>query len=306
MRKIKTQNSTSGKDYDLMDEGEFENFQEAIKAVNTVLVDSSSVPEDIQKILADPCVDQVLSRKIQNTKFWLLVHALKLFLKRYSSGLPVRGSIPDMIADTQNYVQLQKIYSAKSREDIDLMSSCLSSIYEASDRSFDLITEDEVRLFSRNSHCLRLIRTSPIFIEYRAGTDSSSLSNLKSLINSSNAGGELNIEIIFYLMVRAVSRFHTIHNRFPGFYADQIESDILILKSCLKDILNDLGCSNISKDDYVHEICRYGGSELHSVSAFIGGCCAQEVIKLITKQFVPLRGTMIYNALSSTTVTYDW
>lgn len=284
----------------------YENFEEALKAVNTMLIDSSAIPIETKKILEDPCVDQVLTNKIHNSKFWLLVRALKLFIEKPNFSLPLRGSIPDMTADTDNYVKLQKIYSLKAKEDVDLLSSCLSSILDSSQRSFGLISEEEIRIFARNCHCFRVIRTQPIFQEMSSPNNSHTLNKLKKLINCPDDSDEVNNDIIFYLMVRAVSRFNTVHNRLPGYYADQVESDILILKGCFKDILNELGCSNLSKDDFVTEICRYGGAELHSVSSFIGGCCAQEVIKFITKQFVPLRGTLIYNALSCTTVSYDW
>lgn len=36
---------------------------------------------------------------------------------------------------------------------------------------------------------------------------------------------------------------------------------------------------------------------------FSGGCAAQEVIKLITKQYVPLDNTFIFNSVTSTTAT---
>lgn len=41
-------------------------------------------------------------------------------------------------------------------------------------------------------------------------------------------------------------------------------------QSCISKLLNEWGCGTLAKDDYVHEICRYGGAELHSVSSFIG------------------------------------
>ena len=41
-------------------------------------------------------------------------------------------------------------------------------------------------------------------------------------------------------------------------------------------------------------------SELHAVAAIMGGIAAQEAIKLLTGQFVPLAGTLIYNAMAST------
>jgi len=35
-------------------------------------------------------------------------------------------------------------------------------------------------------------------------------------------------------------------------------------------MLSDLGMHATISDDVLHEICRYGGAELHAVSAFIG------------------------------------
>lgn len=48
------------------------------------------------------------------------------------------------------------------------------------------------------------------------------------------------------------------------------------------------------------EMCRFGASQLHCLGAIMGGIAAQEAIKLVTHQFVPLSGTLIYNAMSST------
>lgn len=41
------------------------------------------------------------------------------------------------------------------------------------------------------------------------------------------------------------------------------------------------------------------------VAAVMGGMAAQEAIKLITRQFVPFGGTLIYNATTSTTSVLD-
>jgi len=51
--------------------------------------------------------------------------------------------------------------------------------------------------------------------------------------------------------------------------------------------------------------CRYGAAELHTISAFIGGTAAQEAIKVITRQFVPVNNTYIYNAMKQTSVTVE-
>lgn len=49
--------------------------------------------------------------------------------------------------------------------------------------------------------------------------------------------------------------------------------------------------------------CRYGAAELHSVAAYMGGVAAQEAIKLLTNQFVPINNTHIYNAAKHSSVT---
>jgi amyloid beta precursor protein binding protein 1 len=58
----------------------------------------------------------------------------------------------------------------------------------------------------------------------------------------------------------------------------------------------------VCKDDYIHEMGRYGGSGLHAIASIIGGCAAQEAIKLITKQYVPLNDLFIYNVIKLATI----
>lgn len=57
--------------------------------------------------------------------------------------------------------------------------------------------------------------------------------------------------------------------------------------------------------DYVAEMCRFGAGELHVVAAIVGGMAAQEAIKLVTEQFVPFGGALIYNGMAATTATLD-
>lgn len=42
------------------------------------------------------------------------------------------------------------------------------------------------------------------------------------------------------------------------------------------------------------------------MGAVMGGLAAQEAIKLITRQFVPVAGTLIYNSMSSTTSVFEF
>ena len=111
--------------------------------------------------------------------------------------------------------------------------------------------------------------------------------------------------LMYYFILRGVDRFFSEFNTLPGMLEDHVEPDIGRLKGCVAKVLSEYGvsCGLGGKDDYVHEMCRVGGSELHSMASIVGGCAAQEVIKLITAQFVPINNLFIYNALTSETMT---
>ena len=48
-----------------------------------------------------------------------------------------------------------------------------------------------------------------------------------------------------------------------------------------------------------HEVARARGGELHNISALTGGMVAQEAIKIITKQYIPIDNTCIFDGISS-------
>jgi amyloid beta precursor protein binding protein 1 len=49
------------------------------------------------------------------------------------------------------------------------------------------------------------------------------------------------------------------------------------------------------------EVARAKGGELHNISAMTGGMVAQEVIKIITKQYIPIDNTCILDGITSRT-----
>ncbi len=85
------------------------------------------------------------------------------------------------------------------------------------------------------------------------------------------------------------------------YFCRDVDGDVPALKHIATSIVQDSssGPASIS-DDLVGEMCRFGAGELHCVAAVMGGMASQEAIKLITKQFVPTSGTVIYNAMNST------
>ncbi|KAK3579197.1 hypothetical protein CHS0354_022737 [Potamilus streckersoni] len=251
-----------------------ENFEEAIRSINTALVPSKS------------------------SAFWIMARALKDFVENEGEGsLPVRGTIPDMTADSERYIQLQQVYRKKAGEDATKVSQRVQKLLQSIGK-VGLISEHEIKTFCRNAAFVRVVRCRSLVEEY----DSKSI-KLQELIP--HLDDEEQDDAVFYVLLRAVDRFYEEYNAYPGWYNDQVETDVSKLKACLTKLLQDWGLSLKIKDDYIHEICRSGAAELHTVSAFIGGVAAQEIIKVITRQFVPFNNTYIYNAMKQTSITLE-
>uniref|UniRef100_A0A3B4AIT3 NEDD8-activating enzyme E1 regulatory subunit n=1 Tax=Periophthalmus magnuspinnatus TaxID=409849 RepID=A0A3B4AIT3_9GOBI len=246
-----------------------ENFDEAIKNVNTALN-----PTKIFYI---------------SSPFWVMLRAVKEFVQNEGNGnLPVRGTIPDMIADSQKFINLQN-YRQKAMQDAAAVSKHVESLIQSVGLAPESISDKDIKLFKHASF-LRVVRCRSLAEEY--SVDSQNKNEISAMDSPDS-------EMVFYLMLRAVDRFFQQHSRYP--YNYQVEEDISKLKLCVTGLLQEYNLSINIKDDYVHE-CRYGATEPHTVAAFMGAA-AQEAIKLITHQFVPFSNTYIYNAMSQTSAT---
>lgn len=52
------------------------------------------------------------------------------------------------------------------------------------------------------------------------------------------------------------------------------------------------------------EVARANGGELHNISAMTGGMVSQEVIKIITKQYIPVDNTCVLDGITSRTQVF--
>ena len=50
---------------------------------------------------------------------------------------------------------------------------------------------------------------------------------------------------------------------------------------------------------YAKEVVRYYNAEIHNIASVMGGVASQEVVKLITGQYVPMDGTYVFNGICS-------
>jgi amyloid beta precursor protein binding protein 1 len=76
------------------------------------------------------------------------------------------------------------------------------------------------------------------------------------------------------------------------------------------DLINEAG-TFIEESDYstlktrtgefVQELVRAGGAELHNISSLTGGIVSQEIIKAITEQYIPVDNTCVFDGVKSKT-----
>lgn len=108
--------------------------------------------------------------------------------------------------------------------------------------------------------------------------------------------------------MRAASEFVDKYGHAPGSGLTESTDDDL---QTLTEIAHHLGIVRATEGASIdlvfkacHEIVRYGGGELHNIASLMGGIIAQEIIKLVTKQYIPLNNTCIFNGITSTSQVY--
>ncbi|XP_052860022.1 nedd8-activating enzyme E1 regulatory subunit [Anopheles cruzii] len=270
--------------------GEQENFEEAIKAVNSSF-GGGKPSSAVMEILED---NRCVNINKESNSFWIMARALKDFVNNEGKGLlPVPGVLPDMTADTISYIKLQNVYRSQAAHDAEIVFRRARQLLKELNKPNDLITEKDVRLFCREAANIAVVRGSKIADEFEKGHRAPNIASGLETPNSLMA---------HYLVLRALDRFQAEYGCVPG--ESEAESDTSRIKSLAGKMLSELGIGALISDDLVYEICRYGGAEIHSISGYMGGCIAHELIKLVTKQYRPFDNTFIYDGSTSQTEVF--
>eukprot|EP00850_Spirogloea_muscicola_P023917 SM000406S15600 [mRNA] locus=s406:33423:37590:- [translate_table: standard] len=267
-----------------------DNYKEALAAAYRIWSPPSSV-SDVEAVVSDKATDV----NACSADFWILVAALKEFMMHDGKGqLPLNGGIPDMHSLSEYYIGLQQIYQSKAEADVTKVEGYVHAILNKVGRDPKSISRTSVKMFCRNCSNIKVLRWKTLAEEYN-NRNGQELQRLLAVEDSNNAA--------LYVLLRAAEQFAATYNRYPGVF-DGIdeEEDVSRLKAVAMGLLTELGASSSTlPEDLISEICRFGASELHCPAAVIGGIASQEAIKLITGQFVPILGTLIYNGIACTT-----
>lgn len=188
------------------------------------------------------------------------MRSVKEFIEQDNNGwCPLTGSIPDMTADTENYINLQNIYRQKALNDADLVYKRAQQHLRELNLSSELISDKDVKLFCREISSIVALKGSSIADEYEKPSVSVIASEIEAGSNSL---------MMIYVVLRALDKFESEHGTSPGDI--YVESDTARIKSIANKFLSEWGITTSFSDEWAHELCRYGGAEMHSVSAFMG------------------------------------
>lgn len=294
-----------------------ENFDEACAAV----LKSLNPPTASSTVSSILTAGEAKDLDATSSSFWIIANAIQQFYAKHNE-LPLPGAVPDMKAESADYIKLQNIYKTKAREDFAEVLATVRSLERSTGRSPKLsIDEKEVENFCKGAAHIHLVRGRPLQI-IEPGKPVSWRGRAESLVFELTNPESLIAEYIAFLAWDEFVATHTTDSitssgsslRVPGNSddEDELERDINrmtgIAHKMIDDLINEAG-TRIEDPEYseikesvgkiVVEMCRAGGGELHNIASLTGGMVAQEVIKVVTKQYVPVDNCCLFDGVGS-------
>jgi len=208
-----------------------------------------------------------------------------------------------MKAKSADYIKLQNIYKSKARQDVAEVYARVQELDEHLQRPTKT-PQKEVEAFCKSAAHVKLVRgRSPHLANTsnswndRTGFAANSLTNPDSLI-------------LLYIAFLAYDKFVASLNTTNGdaqndSRIEQISAYAIdILKNLLKEAdetIDEPEHTEVKETlgKHIDEMVRANGGELHNIAAATAGMVAQEVIKVITKQYVPVDNTCLFDGIHS-------
>lgn len=257
-----------------------ENFDEAFAQAYRTWTETA-VPSDISALFNDEALQQPLtSLSPHSAVFFHLVAALKKFTAEPPHTLPLSSTLPDMKADTNGYIHLQTLYKQQAEAEKARFKSLIGQELA--------IDDDTIDGFVKNVHGLRLLRGKPF-----GALDKDQTALASALLGAPR-------EVATHLAMSALSVV----------LAQGSPKDITVerLRSQVDLITGPLKWPEEAEQSLkaaLGELARAPTAELPNTAAFLGGLVAQEAIKLITRQYVPVKGYCVIDLIGSWTGIID-
>lgn len=242
-------------------------------------------------------MEQCKNVKPDSDSFWVIAAAIKSFYNTHGA-LPLPGSLPDMKAQSADYIALQNIYKDKARKDSAEVLKIVHSIEADLGSRSTTISEKEVEIFCKNAGNVRVIMGRDIpYLEAGASQVIESIRN-----GLGNPESLVPIFIAFEAVDAMVNE--NLEDESSATSLDDEAKWTATMERLLNIItendtqpLEDETRDRIMK--VAQEVRRAGGGELHNISSLTGGLVAQEALKVLTKQYVPMDNTCVFDGIGS-------
>ncbi len=105
----------------------------------------------------------------KSANFWIIASAISSFYKRHNL-LPLPGSLPDMKAQSADYIRLQNVYRAKAKQDLAEITAMIRDKEKELGREDKPVIDDkEIEAFCKGAAWVKLIRGRPLqVVRYNA------------------------------------------------------------------------------------------------------------------------------------------
>ncbi|KAJ0385936.1 hypothetical protein COL922a_005403 [Colletotrichum nupharicola] len=272
-------------------EGGEENFEEAVAAVLKT-ISQPSLPSAVKQVFEYQHTNELES----TSSFWVIAAAVRSFYEKHKC-LPLPGGLPDMKAQSSVYIKLQNIYKDKARKDA---AEVLSIVRQ--NPCGESVDPAEVDMFCKNAAFIKLIipatdgdgqlrsvaRKYSTVVYFRGAT-------AEPLTEQEFANDELAKDPSMPMPLSLLPIYLALH---ATSHTSSATPDAIM--ASVQKILPDAD-GNKRVIEAAHEVSRARGGELHNVSATAGGMVAQETIKIITNQYIPIENTCIFDGIGSRT-----
>ena len=240
-----------------------------------------------------------------------------------------------MKAQSADYIQLQNIYKTKARKDLAEVTAEVRSLEKQLGRR-TMVDDKDIEAFCKGGAHVKLVKGRPIRIAIEPESMNLTTTANHSLGDPKNGepmhfgfadrakylSQEIEDEgslIPIYISILAYDHYlHTIatspHNKTghpePSNLLDEYTE---IMEDYTAQFLKHIQASDAAFDTeaaktrlqpIIAELGRANSAELHNISALTGGMVAQEVIKVITKQYIPIDNTCVFDGITSKTAVF--
>ena len=242
--------------------------------------------------------------------FFIYFICFKKFYEKNNS-YPLCGNIPDMISNTNNFIDLKKIYNTKAKNDHqemrDLITKEIKENRDLSDeekQELDKLVNnlkndqiDIVEILNKNWPQASLFVYPDNDLEEEGKNFEPEFDEEQSFLN-----------FVWYLLFRASDKFFDKNKRYPGEKIDDFKKDVPelfeLLKEEKKKITVEFDLGDYLNENNVFEFCRMGKGFVPPIVSIVGSIASQEIIKLITYQFETVNNTIIYDGINVTLNKY--